>query len=70
MMLEGTIVIVAVAAAAFFVARSLRHSVLPGRAECEHADECRVAGCCGCEALRSDCGGASREAAERIDSAP
>ena len=66
-MLEGAIVVVAVAAAAVFVARSLRRSVSPaGPAECEHADDCAVAGCCGCEAMR--CEDAASASAVRIES--
>ena len=58
--LEGVIVVVAVAVAAWFVARSLRRTVVPERGACEHTDDCRVAGCCGCEAL-TRCEEASEE---------
>jgi hypothetical protein len=50
-MLEGAIVVVAVVVAALFVARSLRRTVVPERGACEHTDDCRVAGCCGCQTL-------------------
>jgi len=65
-MIEGAIVVVAVAAAALFIARSLRRSVLPAQSGCDHADDCPVSGCCGCEAMR--CEDPARAGADRIES--
>ena len=66
-MLEGAIVVVAVVVAAAFVARSLRRAVVPERGACDHADDCHVAGCCGCDAL-TRCEETSEEASYRIES--
>jgi hypothetical protein len=66
-MLEGAIVVIAVVVAAAFVARALRRSVVPDRGACDHADDCHVADCCGCDAL-TRCEETSQEASGAVES--